>query len=513
MSLRVDRLPPPALAILAVPPLLILVLLLVWVSLPPRLLGPPPAGTARLVADACWFNEGWLRRTRCGWLYPSLRGNAEDAAALPVVALQRHLLSGPSRRATVYLTGGPGGNSYLSAVGVEHWRGWIGELGLDHDLILYDQRGSGASWPRLDCRALAEVERRLLGSDADLDSRWLAFEQVLLQCAAQLPADDIATGLYSTESAAQDLRELLQALRRDWGYREISVYGVSYGTRLAIEALAENPGLADAVVLDSLYPAGVDLDLGFADSFAAILDRVDRRCAALQVCADGEPTLRQRLDRALGLLEAAPVLVTVEDYWSDSMLPVRIDPSVLINLIEHVLYVDLDVDTLSLRLSEAAEGNYGEAWQEIVAEWLVTMLDPEFSVVAQVLIECRDNAPIDADDEAAVLARHPPWRQALQRPAAAFDLCPRLGVVAQPLQPRTLPQPTLVLAADLDPRTPADLTLPAVAGFRQLQQLRRPIGGHSVVDYDGCAAAAAGVFLNTGGRSQLLPCKDGATAD
>ncbi len=463
-------------------------------------------GGPHLVDADCWFSDGWWRRSRCGWLYPTIRDGSGEAAALPVVVLHRQRLYGASRRATVYLMGGPGGASYLYSDAIAAWRDWQDRLGLDHDLVLYDQRGTGAAWPPIGCPELVDVDRAQLGSALDPDSLWRQYEQALLECAEQVPAEDRAAGLYSTRTAARDLRDLLDALRRQYGYHEIGIYSVSYGTRLAIEALADAAEV-DAVVLDSIYPPAVDLNLGFADSFAAILARLQQRCQTQPDCARFG-SLRDNLDAALARAEREPVTLTFDEEWLDAPQPVRIDAATLLGLVEHALYADTDAAGLPQRLAEAATGSFGPEWRVLIAEWLWLTLDPDFNMLTHWLIECRDNARLDPAREADVLARHPAWRAALQSPAASFALCDRLGVPARPLASRVLPQPTLVLAADFDPRTPADLALPAVSAFPASEVMRLPIAGHSVVDYDDCAARAAGAFLNSGGRAMPLRCGD-----
>jgi pimeloyl-ACP methyl ester carboxylesterase len=72
--------------------------------------------------------------------------------------------------------------------------------------------------------------------------------------------------------------------------------------------------------------------------------------------------------------------------------------------------------------------------------------------------------------------------------------------------PQQLELPTLLLAAQFDPRTPASLALPAAKAFPHLHVLSLPITGHPVVEYDACASRAAGAFLNDGDTSLLAAC-------
>jgi pimeloyl-ACP methyl ester carboxylesterase len=454
-----------------------------------------PAGAQFTEVD-CWFGRGWFSRERCARFHPGV-GGAGGRPMLPVVAIQQRLFGRPSKRATLYLAGGPGGHSYLFDGDVAYWRQWMTRIGLDHDLVLYDQRGSFGATPFLECPALGALDREHLDSALDLDARWAEYEEVVLGCLQQVPRADRAAGVYSTLTAAQDLRELVQALKREFGYREVAVYGISYGTRLALEALADAPELVDAVVLDSPHPPGVESWLGFADAFAAILERLDA----------GGGRLRSTFDHALANVHADPPVLQLEDPWNGEPLSVRIDAQTLFALIEHALYADEDVDGLLALLDSVLAGDADQALLPLLAGWLVSYLDPDFGTLANLLISCRDERAITAEEEQVVLDRFPPaWREALRSASAAFTLCERAGVTPAPLSLRGLGQPTLVLAADLDPRTPADLALPLLAQLPRATLLRLPMAGHGVVDIDDCAARAAGAFLNSGGRAALPAC-------
>lgn len=464
----------------------------------------PPARVAgkSFVEVPCWFSDGLLKRSDCAWLFPSLQDDGAQTA-LPVIRLLAQLRK-PSRRATVYLSGGPGGNSYLYSEGVGFWREWMQRLQLDHDLLIYDQRGTGYALPALPCEKVDSISRSLLDSGLDVDAQWAAVEPAMIECAAQVHADDRQRGLYSTATAAQDLRELVQALRQHWGYDDVVIYGVSYGTRLAVEALAEPlPGVA-GLVLDSYYPAGVDLTLAFPASFALQVEGFDASCRSKDDCSLGEDSLRSLLAQALQSAAREPQRIMAEDYFGGETLAVLVDAPTLMSIVEHALYADLGADELPARLREFVAGELGEAWYELGSDWLTAMFDPEFSLLAHLMIECRDNAPSSIELELATLAPHPDWAEALRSPANSFALCERMGVPRQPLTQRTPDIPTLLIAAEFDPRTPADIALREARAFPQLSTLVLPIAGHSVVDFDECAALAAGAFLNRG----ALPAAD-----
>jgi pimeloyl-ACP methyl ester carboxylesterase len=474
----------------------------------------PQGADSSLVSADCWFSEGWLSRSECAWLFPSQQGEAQTA--LPVVVLRAGLF-GRSDAATVYLSGGPGGSSYLYQEAMDYWRQWMHErLGLDHDLVLYDQRGSGYAVPRLACEAAdrAMLEQTLTGSEPV--ALWRASLSTLAKCAAELSALERAQGLYSTRTAAADLRELIRALREEFGYRSIRLYGVSYGSRLAQVTLSEPVEGLERVVLDGFYPAGRALEASFAEDFAGILAAMDAHCAARADCTPVQGGLRALLARALEAARQRPPLLDVPIEQLPQDMPgavagsvgLRLSDDNVLALVEHQLTVGSDYAGVAARLSELIEGRIGDHWTALAAEWLWALADPEFSSLAQALIECHDNPPVDAAAYAASLEAFPEWQSLLAMPEQAHALCERLGVRPAPLPASTIEVPTLLAAAQFDPRTPTVHALSASAAFPRRELLIRTRSGHSLADLDECAATAIGAYLNTGSAPAAGVCKD-----
>lgn len=446
----------------------------------------------------CWFDDGWLEHSECAWLFPN--ASEDEQAALPLVILRQRRFS-RSRTATVYLSGGPGGSAYLYDAAMPYWRNWMQDrLGLDHDLVLYDQRGTGYAQPSLACPAYDQQARKL-DLAGDLRVLWLEHVHPLLErCASQLPERHRRQGRYSTFTAAQDLRTLIRALRDELGYDEVHLYGVSYGSRLAQVTLSLMPDGVGRVVLDGFYPAGYDLAPRFADDFAEILEAAQRDCLDRGGCRGD--SLRGLLSQAMQHLHGRAVEVRLP---GDEVL--RLTAATLFWVVETQLALGLDAKRLHDRLQQAARGDFDESWVELIEDYLNIANDPTFHALAYTLIECRDNPPLNREQLQAAIKRHPEWVAALHLPEAAYEHCQRLGVTAEPLHPSVIRQPTLLLGAAFDPRTPTSIALEASADFPNRSTLIRPRSGHGMADLDDCAAAAAGIFLNSGSLP-AMPCAD-----
>ncbi len=137
----------------------------------------------------------------------------------------------PSHAAVVALAGGPGQAALPLAAGMAKT---IAPALATRDLLMFDQRGTGSSGP-LACPALEGFEA--LGSIGQ------AFEH----CAKQIGAK---RGAYTTQESVADI----EALRQAAGYEKLVLFGVSYGTKVALEYAERYPQYVEALVLDSVVP-------------------------------------------------------------------------------------------------------------------------------------------------------------------------------------------------------------------------------------------------------------------
>ena len=100
-----------------------------------------------------------------------------------------------------------------------------------NDLILIDQKGSGESKPSLDCW---EIEEDLT-------------EEAISACKRRLSLKGIDFSSYQIRGIAEDIVDLRNVL----GIKKWNLYGVSFGSRIALELLAIDQAAVNSVVLDS----------------------------------------------------------------------------------------------------------------------------------------------------------------------------------------------------------------------------------------------------------------------
>jgi pimeloyl-ACP methyl ester carboxylesterase len=238
---------------------------------PPTSAGPDagaPTTSARFESGPCPtpLPAGLVDGTtaRCGRLVvPEDRRLGTDKTLSLSVLIVRGVEQ-PAADPIVHLIGGPGGSyeAYAGVLGGEFGLGTSRRTG--RDLILFDQRGTGRSNPRLACRSTEAPAR----------------------CFSRLSAEGIDLAAYDTEQSAADVEDLRLAL----GYERINLYGQSYGTVLAQTVMRLYPASIRAAVLESVSSIPHDAYLtNSAKALSLALDRIFAECAADPDCRAAFP--------------------------------------------------------------------------------------------------------------------------------------------------------------------------------------------------------------------------------
>lgn len=146
----------------------------------------------------------------------------------------------PGAPPVIYLAGGPGG----SGVGTARGARWpvFDQVRRHSDVLLLDQRGTGLSDRAPECpyrHRFADAEP--LQREAAL----VALQAAAARCVAWWQGNGVDLRAYTTAESADDI----DALRRALGVPKVSVWGMSYGTHLAMAAARQHPSGIDRMVL------------------------------------------------------------------------------------------------------------------------------------------------------------------------------------------------------------------------------------------------------------------------
>ncbi len=186
-------------------------------------------------ADIADFPE--LAGSQCLTTSVPLRHAAADGASLALFVRRFPAAEPARRRGEIWLVaGGPGeaGASFHPLLAT------LRRAFPQHDLVVPDHRGTGGS------------ERLCPKQEApdSADGVALAGDE-WGPCIGALYADQARTTAFTITEAAHDLSTLIARHR---GEGDVLVYGVSYGTQLALRMLLAAPQPLDGLILDGLVP-------------------------------------------------------------------------------------------------------------------------------------------------------------------------------------------------------------------------------------------------------------------
>lgn len=142
----------------------------------------------------------------------------------------------------IYLAGGPGG----SGIGTAKWRRYplfqaLREFG---DVIALDQRGTGQSQQAAPCVSDVHIPLNAIVSESQITRR---YRQAARECMASWKSQSIDIYGYNTIQNALDISDLRKHLKAE----KVSLWGISYGSHLALTAMKYIPEQLSKVIIAS----------------------------------------------------------------------------------------------------------------------------------------------------------------------------------------------------------------------------------------------------------------------
>ncbi len=255
----------------------------------------------------CSFDTPAGQKVHCGFvIVPENRyGDVTKTIRLAVAIYRGKDYAAPP---IIYLQGGPGQPTVelMSEAFDRSISSYVGK----QDFILLDQRGIGLSEPNLDCPKLDEVYEDDFSNkipDDEKEERYLA---AFGNCRDRLTEDGINLSSYNTMENAADVKDVIVAL----GYERATLFGVSYGTRLAQVVMRENPEVVYSAVLDSVLPIEAKVYNESSTVAQVSLDTLFEGCAADRDCQRAYPALEGDLREVVNQLEKQPLKTNIFGY-------------------------------------------------------------------------------------------------------------------------------------------------------------------------------------------------------
>lgn len=444
---------------------------------------PAPRGTNQLELRPCHVSTPGITRrlaARCGWVpvpedwsRPGGRKIRLHVAVLP--ASSEH----PEPDPLLFFAGGPGhaaGESFLPVAA------GFSRLRRKRDVVLVDQRGTGRSHPlRCEPPKSANPYQEI---PPEQQQQWLQ------RCIKSLsPGSDLR--LYTTGAALRDFDHV----RKQLGYRRVNLYGVSYGTRVALSYLRRHEEQVRSVVLDGVLPQ--DAVLGpdvMTEGPARVLRLMLARCRKDPACHKRFPDLASEVQKLEQRLQRDPPEASIIHprtgrpvqtrlTWENWALTLRLlgyssETVALLPLLLHTAYQRQDH---TLLMSQAV----------VIGDMLRRSINS--GLEASVL--CTEDWPFFPTEESAISkARY--GRRELQSVARLCKLWPHRPVGASFKKAVVSNVPVLLLSGEMDPVTPPVGATRAARTLSQSLHLVVPGQGHGVV-MRGCMPELVARFIKT----------------
>ncbi|MGB5246339.1 MAG: alpha/beta hydrolase [Woeseia sp.] len=423
-------------------------------------------------------------KARCGILLRPL--NPADPSSPNIdlhVAIVPALTLQPETDAFVPIAGGPGQST------IEFYAAQAGafeKIRRKRDIVLIDQRGTGDSSP-LSC----DIEDAATGNDmSDAEIR-----AVTEECLSALPQDP---RYFTTSVAVQDL----EALRKELGYTQFNLYGVSYGSRVAQHFARRYPDATRTLILDGVVPPQLALGPEIALEAQRALQTVFARCAENAACDQRFPNLAQRFSALKEQLQAQPVTVDVPDPTSGKPDTLEFGSTELAGALRLLSYNPMTIALMPLLISEAADGNF----LPLAAQHLMSSnaMEEALSIGMHNAVVCTEDAPFYRESELPreALAQTYIGAILLESMQTMCGVWPAGMIDAEFKEPLTTDLPVLLLSGAEDPITPPAYAERAMVNMRNAKHLIGRNQGHGLAP-TGCVPNIMADFVSAASVAAL----------
>lgn len=441
---------------------------------------PGQAGVATLPLCPGFAETGkppLVHRARCGSLAVPLNHAEPEGEKLDIqVLLLPAIHPTPKKDPLVLIAGGPGQSAIKIAEQIYYK---FEDVRKERDLLFIDQRGTGQSYP-LNCPQLDGLSQTLPAAEQ---------EQRLHSALRACIADEGERLLFfTTPHAVQDL----EAIRQQLGYSQFNLWGVSYGTRVALAYQQAYPNSVRTSVLDGVAPLSLALPWhAEADALLALV-KIDQACAEQDECARRYGKLRDQAEQVAERLLANAKTVTIEHPLTRLPYSVEMTPAAFASALRMSLYSRDLARILPLAIHRAAQ----EDFDLVVALMALAETRGSFADISMGMhytVVCNEDYPHYAkrNAEASEVFLHSRSVDSMKK---ICDFWPRGELPDSYLTRFTSDVPTLLLSGERDPVTPPRWAENILPRLSNAQHWVAP-GGHHSISLEGCTAQLIARFI------------------
>ena len=451
------------------------------------------------------------------WNKPN--GNMIELAVYRVAPTTNFPVSDP----LVVLAGGPG----QTGIGIllHFVDGNISYLRERSEVIVVDQRGTGFSAPSLVCPAAAAIKQEDNTDMAPktIEALYTAIQRELLACAENLSDQNVNLADYTTANNARDIEAIRQAL----GVDQWNLFGVSYGTTLALTIMRDWPEGVRSAVLDSAVPIQVNLltEQTYAKGYWP-LSRIVENCKADTDCHEIIGDIQLSIEAGIARLDTAPVGLFDAQRYLLAILATSIGNPDLASLIEVVAFRSDEVIADVFNLNTEFDSDTNAPDEPVVRDsvptpiadtppGLIPMLRADVMYAAIICAEEATNSETTASPDISSNFQQTTRdviNHIVESGIYTESFCNQLDILpADPIENQAVRSnlPALVLAGDTDTSSPPAWSKRVAETLPHSQYVEFPRAGHglSIEGFD-CSPALLLSFLDAPEKMVDRTCVD-----
>lgn len=452
-----------------------------------------------------------LRSRYCNFHYASKSTvkcyyfSTPDGGFMLPLALIRNKTDQPlsSRHLLVHIGGGPGQGNMTSATEIEYWVKWLEDSGAEFDLLIFDPRGTGQGKGVWKCEAFDKKMKYVLSQPLQVDEEMSLLNRELEPCFEQLAEyvhtlqkgkNQVNNGLsaFSTQQQAGDVNAMVRAL----GYQNAHLWGVSYGTRVALAAAKDNN--IKSLILDSPYP----FERGLFSDWPILYERIFRLHDNLfqKIMPDSEFSYQELYQKLSVELKKHPRKFNVVDWQTSEVIPFVLTADRLLELSFSVLYNEQMYQLFYLGLATLAlDGNVDQNFDMVIEDFVINIFDEGFNSMVYFATECVDNAPQAYKQVEDALSKASSQVADYFQTSWQYDACNLYDFKAQ-YHVQDIPytdKPTLIFSGSHDPITPSSWGQELAQHFSNAKHVVINNAGHGVLFRHSCGDNMMNRFIHT----------------
>lgn len=393
----------------------------------------------------------------------------------------------------LYLHGGPGlvtldnAQRYLND---PYWQ----SLRENHDIIMFDYRGTGYSEPSI-CEDILDSLANFEKSNPSQDEYKLKKMELYLECSSKLTAKQIDLNGFTSFQMAADAEEIRKALQiQNW-----NLYGISYGTMVSLLYIRHFSESVKSAILDSPFPPNAP-SFDFVRTMNSALQTIQIKVSENVLTNDKRKDVIENFKTIASRLDKEPAKFNGADFNGEDFA----------NAMVSAFYKTDVVPLIPLALYEFAQGN-DSLLQVFVDNMSSTEAYGKYNEIQSALITCFECKPRTSDETPESLESAYPHLASLSM-ADDIELCYSF----RPERPDSsfyLPVksdiPVLVMVGEYDPGTPPFYAEAAVEKLSNATLIVASNASHAVMYSSDCVFNTMKSFVEDPSIKPDLSCLQG----